>query len=486
MGELATFGVLNGTSQLLTSYAGHVSRALVYQPTNAQQLQQILQRAQATNRRVTFRAAGLSFDGQGLGDDLVVSLERFDHIELDAIDAAVTVGAGAKWKKVLARTAQHGLLPHILVTAGDATAGGTLSSHSISRFTPTLGREGRFVSRLRLMLPDGSIATCSRQQNSELFSATIGGLGYFGAILDVTYQLFRAPVSAPEIAVETVFEKLTNVDELVTRLVPGAPASPTDDTWSQGRAICAVLYLRGGRRSLLATSRYVERRAIVAPPSVFHSPRSLGHLSLQLMAQVGPLRDVGYRATFGPGFREPQRFLDELHGYTFFQDGNAACRRLGRRIKLGMGIRQQTYFLPCDPRDLASATRGLEQFLDRAEQLISGQRLLPALIDVLYVPPDQEFLLSSSRALPSLAITFTFERLTSARLDAEERVCRELCSVCASQGGRVHLVKQVFADPGVVREMYADVLQDAATLRARIGARGVLRNEFLLRTLGLN
>ena len=94
--------------------------------------------------------------------------------------------------------------------------------------------------------------------------------------------------------------------------------------------------------------------------------------------------------------------------------------------------------------------------------------------------------MSSSRNLPSLAITFTFERLVGTRLDDEEQVCRELSATCDRLGGRVHLVKQVFAEAGTVRGMYGDIVQEAAEIRRRIGAQHVLRNEFLERTLRLD
>lgn len=475
----------------LRSYAGHTAQAELCIAADENDVRHALLRAKSAGRLVAFRAGGLSFDTQALSHDLSVSLERLTQIHVDKATATVTVGAGARWKDILARTSQEGLLPYVLVTTGEATAGGTLSSHSISRFSPTLGREGRHVSRIRLLLPDGTVRCCSRTENPELFSAAIGGFGYFGAILEITYRLFRAPVSGSHIGVETVFEKLTSVAELVERLVPDAPGAceavgASDDPWSDARALTGVLYLRGGRRSLLSTSRYVDRRHDRGAPSVFHRPRSPGHLALQFMAQVGPLRDVGYRATFGRGFREPRRHLDELTGYTFFQDGNLIFRKLGWRAGLAMGIRQQTYMLPCDPSDRASCKAMLELFLDEAETIVRRQGLLPALIDVLYVPADDEFLLSSSRGLPSLAITFTFERLASAKLAAEEQVCRELCSLCAEVGGRVHLVKHVFADPGLVPRMYREVAEEAALLRRRVGAHGVLTNEFLDRTLGLN
>ena len=42
---------------------------------------------------------------------------------------------------------------------------------------------------LTLALPDGGVVTCSREENPELLSATIGGMGLTGTILDATFRL---------------------------------------------------------------------------------------------------------------------------------------------------------------------------------------------------------------------------------------------------------------------------------------------------------
>ena len=45
------------------------------------------------------------------------------------------------------------------------------------------------VESFRLMTADGSVATCSRTENAELFSLAAGGYGLFGVILDVRLRV---------------------------------------------------------------------------------------------------------------------------------------------------------------------------------------------------------------------------------------------------------------------------------------------------------
>jgi FAD/FMN-containing dehydrogenase len=68
------------------------------------------------------------------------------------------------------------------------------------------------VESLRLVQADGSVITCSREENSELFRLVIGGYGLFGAIHSVTLRL------RPRRTLERVVE-LADVEQL-ERLFP--------------------------------------------------------------------------------------------------------------------------------------------------------------------------------------------------------------------------------------------------------------------------
>jgi hypothetical protein len=192
----------------LSSYEGVKQRALVYSPNNERELAAVLAFARNTGRLVTFRAGGQAFDTQSLNDQIVISLERMKRIELNEQDATVTAECGASWKQILLTTLPRGLSPFVMVTTSAATVGGTLSSHSLNRFSATCGREGRHVESLKIILPNGQTKACSRQENQDLFRAVVGGLGYVGAVLQATYRLHRVPNNA---VVETEFTRVTGL-----------------------------------------------------------------------------------------------------------------------------------------------------------------------------------------------------------------------------------------------------------------------------------
>jgi decaprenylphospho-beta-D-ribofuranose 2-oxidase len=464
----------------LRSYSGFRSTARVVSPATEEQLRQALRAAAAAEERITFRAGGTSFDEQALGSNVVISLLNLKGVAVDPKAQTVQVGAGVTWGEIYEETLRFGLLPRIVVTTRLATAGGTLSSHSISRFTPTLGREGHHVLGFCLMMLDGTVFECSRSRHADLFSAVIGGLGYAGAVTSVTYALTPAPCAAPDLVVESTLTKLTGVRSMVDALLQpaleaaaGAPPS----------ASSAVIHLHGQRHSLFATSRYASGTVTRGKRCTFHCPGSLGHFVLQLAAQSHSLRRIANRLIFEHSFRKPRHFVDEPLGYTFFQDGNQRIRRLGRHLGFAMGLRQQTFMIPCDPGDAESSAETLEQFLDEAQRLLDEVRLVPALIDILYVPADYEFSLSSSRALHSFAVTFTFERLSSLDFTAEDRILYQLSESCLALRGRVHLVKHVITEPATIERMYEQGLRELRLVRARHGLVGKLENAFSARVL---
>jgi decaprenylphospho-beta-D-ribofuranose 2-oxidase len=482
----------------LSSYAGTKVRALVCKPRSEAELTATLEYARRLDKRVTFRAGGQSFDTQALNDQIVISLERLDTVrdvrETPDGNATITVGAGATWGRILKKTLPHGFAPFVMVTSSSATAGGTLSSNSLARFSASCGREGHYIEHFRLLTVDGRILECSRTQHPGLFKAAIGGLGYVGAVLEITYRLLKLP--APNAQIETQFTRVEGLERIaqgigqtgagrfspiVNALAQKIPSTPVDDNRPIDRspiALSAVVLMRGGTWGLVARSEYVKPTRLRR--SIFHSPNSLLHLLLQFAATIPWLRTLGYWLTFRVSYRQPRSHVDTAFGYTFFEDGNRRLRRLLHILGIPGRILQQTFIIPGGPnRDTAA----LDAFLKCADQYLDGKGLEPALIDVLYVLRDQDdFVLSSSHGLDGFAVTFTFERLF--RDIAKERsALMHLSALCNAQGGRVHLVKNVCADEETIGKMYENAIITLRGVREAYGAVDVLLNEFSHRVL---
>src|SRR5512133_914821 len=82
----------------LESYSGLDSAdRLVLLPDTKTQLKAIFGYAREFGRRITLHGGGHSFDAQSIGDDLVVSLERWHKIHPPQPDGTVRVEPGATW-----------------------------------------------------------------------------------------------------------------------------------------------------------------------------------------------------------------------------------------------------------------------------------------------------------------------------------------------------------------------------------------------------
>ena len=104
------------------------------------------------------------------------------------------------------------------------------------------------------------------------------------------------------------------------------------------------------------------------------------------------------------------------------------------------------------------------------------------MVDSLYLPPDELFALSSTRDGGGYAVTLTYEgNLDSSKLVRElERLSADV----AAEGGRVHLVKNVFASPDLMRQSYAEGLAQWQRAKAKWDPDRRFGNAFLQRVFG--
>ncbi len=123
--------------------------------------------------------------------------------------------------------------------------GGAIANDVHGKNHHVAGTFGRHVTKFELVRSNGDHLICSPEQNSELFSATIGGLGLTGMIIWAEFHLKK--IVNPYIDMESIrFESLDEFFELST-------ASDKDFAYSMswvdlligGSALCRGKFLRG-------------------------------------------------------------------------------------------------------------------------------------------------------------------------------------------------------------------------------------------------
>jgi decaprenylphospho-beta-D-ribofuranose 2-oxidase len=468
----------------LGCFGGDSITTKVYRPRGEAALRQLLTQLNAREGTLIFRTGGMAFDMQSLNVDSVVILDpdNFGSLNFDWDAGTVTAGAAVCWGKIVDQAAEGGFVPYVTVSTRDASVAGTASADCLSRFSPTCGKEGAHILSLRLQLLDGSPAlTCSRDQNPELFHACVAGMGYLGAVLEVTYRLLRLGYSGENIAVRTHYNTFEGLAGLVDELVPRVLDARRDCSRinaAEAVAIAAVLYLDHHRHSLVMTSTYVNEPN-KRPDSLFRY-KSLPNQLTQIGFIFPSLRNILWRFAFNVLFRDESHSIDHLDGYTFFQQGNVLLRDRARRWGIPLKIRQQTYVIPIIENESRQATRArLVGFLSAADSHLDAQGLVPALIDVVYLPRDhgEGFLMSSSRDMEGFAVTISFQGFRAGYIRRVEAALHHIAGVCAAHDGRVHLVKHVFASRAQLESMYPSFpAMDA--MRTRCDPNGKLRSAF--------
>ncbi|KAL2480129.1 Cytokinin dehydrogenase 3 [Abeliophyllum distichum] len=150
---------------------------------------------------VAARGHGHSVRGQAMAHDGVVvnmlSLKKHykngNGIRVSTSGNYADVGGEQLWIDVLNATLEHGLAPLSWTDYLYLTVGGTLSNAGFSGQTFLYGPQISNVLELDVITGKGDFMTCSKDQNSELFYAVLGGLGLFGIITRARIVLAKAP-----------------------------------------------------------------------------------------------------------------------------------------------------------------------------------------------------------------------------------------------------------------------------------------------------
>lgn len=194
----------------------------------------------------------------------------------------------------------------------------------------------------------------------------------------------------------------------------------------------------------------------------------LGHLAMTvpgLLPRVQGLYHLGERLRRRP-------YINDLREARFMMDARTWAQRHLRARGFVAPILQQTYVLPM-------AGDAAERFLDALYRGFADAGMHSSVVDLMTVPAD-DHLLSSTRGQAGIAVTATVCELGRRSV---ERVCALFAGLsveAADLGGRVHLTKHVFADPGVLTSMYAEGIAEWQARRTQHGST-VFSSRFLRR-----
>ncbi len=168
-----------------------------------------------SSKSVLPRGLGRSYGDTCLNEEgLLLGSGRLHHlIAFDPKNGVLTCESGLSFDEILKFIVPKGWFLPVTPGTKFITVGGAIANDIHGKNHHTSGNFGHHVLALELMRSNGDRIECSRNQNSDLFYATIGGLGLTGFI---TWAQFRlAPLASSWIQQEQIqFNSLEEFFEL--------------------------------------------------------------------------------------------------------------------------------------------------------------------------------------------------------------------------------------------------------------------------------
>jgi FAD/FMN-containing dehydrogenase len=171
--------------------------ARVVRPDSVESLQRIVRLARQEGKAISIAAGKHAMGGQQFGSGtILIDMAGMNRVlGFDSGKGQIRVEAGIQWPELIAdllerqvaRTPRWGIIQK-QTGADRLSLGGALSANVHGRglrLKPFIAD----VESFELVDAGGTVRTCSRAENAELFRLAIGGYGLFGVIATVTLRL---------------------------------------------------------------------------------------------------------------------------------------------------------------------------------------------------------------------------------------------------------------------------------------------------------
>lgn len=160
------------------------------------------------------RGAGRSYGDASLSVQMVSIMKMNKTIHFDSENGTITCLAGKMLNEILDEIVPKGFFLPVTPGTKFVSVGGAIAADIHGKNHHVDGCFSEHVISFILMLSNGETKTCSRNENTPLFWATVGGMGLTGLVLEVTFKL--KSISSSKIIKRTI--KCGNLKVLVDSL----------------------------------------------------------------------------------------------------------------------------------------------------------------------------------------------------------------------------------------------------------------------------
>src|SRR5208283_2393849 len=147
----------------------------------------------ANTHKLIARGAGRAYGDAALNhENRVVDLQRLNRmLNFDGETAILHAEAGVTLDEIIRVFLPRGFFPPVVPGTRFVTLGGSIAADIHGKSHHRDSSLATHVMWFDLMLASGEVRRCSREENGDLFWATVGGMGLTGVILEVAMRLRR-------------------------------------------------------------------------------------------------------------------------------------------------------------------------------------------------------------------------------------------------------------------------------------------------------
>lgn len=442
------------------------------EPRTVEELEALLAQAQIEGLPVAFRGAGLSYGDAAInGGGLVLDMSGMDRfLSWDPQAGIAEVEPGLTIRGLWTVSLRDGWLPPVMPGTMFPTLGGCIAMNIHGKNNFKVGSIGDHVLDLDLVSPGGGRMRCSREENSDVFRAVVGGAGLLGAVTRIRLQLKK--VHSGNLRVEAI--SAPTLDSLFDTFEARLPRSDYLVGWLDCFASGAAL-----GRGVIHQANYLEKMEAARekghdhmeeqtlPDMILGIPRNhLWRLMLPFLNDAGMrlINEAKYRQARMDGHKT---YLQSHVSFAFLLDYVPDWR-----LAYGPeGFIQYQVFVPAGH---ARATM-------RAMLGLCQRRGLVSYLAVLKKHRPDEFLLSPNLDGYSLALDF---RITRSNRVALMRLTHELTALVLDAGGRFYLAKDGVLGPDEFARACGERLPRFLEMKRRLDPRGLLSSTQFRRLFG--
>ena len=190
----------------ISGWGGYpIRKAKVVYPKNTQEIL-----AEINKGTLIARGNGRAYGDSSINEKTTINMRYFNHIlSFDEKYGVLEVEAGLLLKDVIDTFLPRGWFPYVTPGSKFVTIGGLIAADVHGKNHHKDGSFRNFVEWFDLINSKGEIIRCSKNENSDLFEWTIGGMGLTGIIIRAAIKL--RPVETCWIKQKTLVAK--NIDQ---------------------------------------------------------------------------------------------------------------------------------------------------------------------------------------------------------------------------------------------------------------------------------